>query len=121
MAPRPGAPGASLSRSSTHHPDARLIALGTAGETDMLRTAFVAVLLTCGPVIPAAAADKLDAATAVTSTPAAESALLSDVDWSLPAVHFGAVERSRGPLLPALYVGLSGLNTFDVVTTSKAL
>jgi len=87
----------------------------------MLRTAVVAFFITWGSVIPAAAADTLDAPTAVTSMPAAESALASDVDWSLPAVHFGAVERSRGPVLAALYAGLGALNTFDVVSTSKAV
>jgi hypothetical protein len=39
----------------------------------------------------------------------------------LPAVHFGPTERSRGVLLPVLYVGLSSLNAFDAYSTATAL
>jgi len=43
----------------------------------------------------------------------------ADVDWSMAPVKFGP--PARGSLLPALYVGLAGLNAFDAYTTTQGV
>jgi hypothetical protein len=91
------------------------------GRDDMLRTAAAAFILALGSVIPAAADDAIAGIPGATPAAAVESAAASDIDWSLPAVHFGQKERSRGVLLPVLYVGLSSLHAFDAYSTSSAL
>jgi hypothetical protein len=87
----------------------------------MLRTTAAAFILALGSVIPAGAADAIPGATPAAPSVAAESAPASEIDWTLPAVHFGQAMRSRGALLPALYVGLSSLNAFDAYSTSTGL
>jgi hypothetical protein len=48
--------------------------------------------------------------------------LATDTDWSVPAVHIGSgVGRSRGTLLPSLYVSLAALNLYDAYTTRVGL
>jgi hypothetical protein len=87
----------------------------------MFRTTAAAFIIALGFVIPASANDAITGATAASPSVAAESAAIPDIDWSLPAVHFGPPERSRGALLPVLYVGLSTLNVFDAYSTAAGL
>ena len=88
----------------------------------MFRTITAALFIVAlGSVMPAAAADATNGSTPETVSAAGESALISDVDWTLPALQFGARERSRGAVLPALYVGLASLNAFDAHSTTTAL
>lgn len=47
------------------------------------------------------------------------SALFSDVDWSLPSIKFGPAKRPAA--LPALYVSLAALQAFDVYSTRRGL
>ena len=47
------------------------------------------------------------------------SAVFSDVDWSLPPVEFGSAKRPSA--LPALYVSLAALQAFDAYSTSRGL
>jgi hypothetical protein len=96
-------------------------------------TAAVVLLTVAANVVPASAADNdVAIAAAAAATVAADDAaraaraaaavrpLATDVDWSLPAVQFGAPAR-RGRVLPALYVSLAGLNAFDAYSTSAGL
>jgi hypothetical protein len=65
---------------------------------------------------PAAAADGAsDAAAAAGSVAVAVPALAADVDWALPAVH--VPQSSRGSVLPALYIGVAGLQVYDGYST----
>jgi hypothetical protein len=45
----------------------------------------------------------------------------AEVDWSLPTVHFGQAEATRGRLLPGLYVGLAALNAYDAYSTAQGI
>ena len=47
------------------------------------------------------------------------SAVFSDVDWSLPPVEFGSAKRPA--VLPAFYVSLAALQAFDAYSTSGGL
>lgn len=93
----------------------------------MNRMITAAVTLTLfASVVPASAADPDPAATERT-TPVVMSAasvasaapLLDEIDWSQPTVHFGSPRR--GAVLPALYVSLAGLHTFDAYSTLKGV
>jgi hypothetical protein len=96
----------------------------------MFRTAAALVLtVVVAAVAPASAADHDAIFVAATAEAAADAAakdagsarpLGTDVDWSLPAVQFGA-PTTRGGLLPALYVSLAGLNAFDAYSTSLGM
>lgn len=85
----------------------------------MTRTLAAAIALTC-LAANAAAADAADpvrpetAATAdVTSAPP-----VANIDWAFsPTLD----APKRGGLLPALYVGLAGLNVYDAYSTSNGL
>src|SRR5438067_2751739 len=90
---------------------------GQPGRDDMFRTTAAAVIIALGSVIPASANDASTDAAAASPSVATESTATPDVDWSLPAVHFGPAERSRGALLPVLYVGLGTLNVVDAYST----
>jgi hypothetical protein len=87
----------------------------------MFRTTAAAFVLVFASSLPAAAADATAGATAAASSREAQPMSGADIDWTLPAVHFGAPEAARGTLLPVLYVGLAGLNVFDAVSTSVGL
>jgi hypothetical protein len=84
----------------------------------MFRTALVVLALTAATVTPASAAGA-DADTLFMASAAAAPMLAADIDWSLAPVHVGS--PARGRILPALYVGLAGLNAFDAYSTLKGV
>lgn len=89
----------------------------------MFRTtaaAFVLTLLACVNPVHAADQDLIAAKQPVAATPGMSvAAQAADVDWSMKPVTFGP--PARGSLLPALYVGLAGLNAFDAYTTTRGV
>jgi hypothetical protein len=90
----------------------------------MFRTAAAFMLITLVSVIPvsAAGADSDSIAASAETAETHVARLATDTDWSVPAVHIGSgVGRSRGALLPSLYVSLAALNLYDAYTTRTGL
>jgi hypothetical protein len=89
----------------------------------MFRTGAALILITLVSAMSASAAGADDLTSVGAAVEPNVARLATDTDWSVPAVHIGssASSRSRGMLLPSLYVSLAALNLYDVYTTRVGL
>lgn len=85
----------------------------------MLASFFLAALVASAAPARAAEPETMTTVSAIATSAFMLQPLAGDVDWSLPPVLLGGPRR--GAMLPALYVGLAGLNAFDAYSTVKGL